>query len=134
MRLFGPYTVIFNSVDLGKTSGGIKIEFDEQEQVAQGLGETLYASWITKIEGTISLYEAQATDIIDDLIKSQSPGVLVLTGIKHKITITNVRLKYPNSFDVGTYNYSSYDLRFIALYDGSIHNSNNPIFKLEEII
>ena len=133
MRLFGPYTVTFDSTDLGKTSGGVTLEVYEQERYNETIGETLRVAWVTRVSGEILLFDAEVMSVVDDLVKSTTPGTLVFTGIDHKITITNATLSYPRNFTIGTNRHVPFNLRFHALYDSAIHDDTNPILKLEGI-
>ncbi len=128
MLIYGPCTVKFNGIDLGKTYGGVTVNLDEADQSIDCIGETVSARFLKKVSGRIPLFYGEAFALFDDTTKT-SPGTLEIEGSSFRVTIYNCRLKWPTDLELGVLTQQTFDLRFEALYNQDV----DPLIRLEEL-
>ena len=130
---FGPCTIQFDAVDLGKTVNGVSININEHDEVVECINETFNINYISAVTGVIHKFEIEDLGVFDTLVKNNTPGILTFNGSSFIVTITNAYLKFPSSFSIGVNNLNPFDLRFFAGRDDSIHSDANPIIKIETV-
>jgi len=113
----GPATISHNSVNLGKTLGGVQLQleviesrpvstrFDLDETIVGGIGNVSFYDFET-------LTLTNTTELLDF-------AVMILLGTTYKVTLYSSKLLIATNFDFGTNKQSAVACKIVFQADGS---------------